>query len=53
MALRLVLLPVRKPRRAVSRREAAAALVAVAVGAASGWRRPAGLAREWAYGGAS
>jgi N-acetylglucosaminyl-diphospho-decaprenol L-rhamnosyltransferase len=52
MALRLVLLPVRKPRRAASRREAAAALVAVAVGATSGWRRPAGLAREWAYGGA-
>lgn len=44
MALRSVLLPLRRPRRAHGRWEAAAALAAVAAGAVSGWRRP----RAWA-----
>jgi hypothetical protein len=35
---RLALLPVRRPRRAVSRAAAAAALAAVARGAFDGWR---------------
>ncbi len=47
MALRLVLLPVRRPRRATSRADAAAGLVAAAVGALSDWRRPPRLARAW------
>ncbi len=47
MALRLVLLPVRRPRRAASRAEAAAGLRAAAVGAVTGWRRPRKLARAW------
>ncbi len=47
MALRLLLLPVRRPRRAYSRAQAAAGLVAVAIGALSGWRRPRRLARAW------
>jgi GT2 family glycosyltransferase len=38
MLLRLTLLPLRRVRRASSRREAAAALLATAVGAATGWR---------------
>lgn len=48
MGLRLTLLPLRRPRRAGSRREAAAGLAAVAAGAVTGWRRPADLARRWA-----
>jgi len=40
LLLRLALLPLRRPRRAASRREAAAGLVAALVGAASGWRWP-------------
>lgn len=48
MLLRLELLPIRRPRRAASRREAAAGLVAVALGALSGWRRPRELARRFA-----
>lgn len=52
MGLRALLLALRKPRRAASRREAARGLAAVAAGAASGWRRPADLAREWAPAGA-
>ncbi len=44
MLLRLALLPVRRPRRAASRAEAARALVATATGALSGWRLPRGLA---------
>jgi GT2 family glycosyltransferase len=36
--LRLVALPLRRPRRAASRREAATALLALARGAATGWR---------------
>jgi N-acetylglucosaminyl-diphospho-decaprenol L-rhamnosyltransferase len=41
---RLLLLPLRRPRRAGGRGEAARGLVAVALGAASGWRWP----RSWA-----
>lgn len=48
MVLRLALLPIRRPRRAGTRSEAARGLAAVAVGAATGWRRPADLARRWA-----
>ena len=47
MGLRLALLPVRRPRRARSRREAARGLAGVAAGALSGWRRPGALARAW------
>ena len=43
-ALRLVLLPLRRPRRAASRREAFSGLLAVLVGALSGWTRPRRLA---------
>ncbi len=38
---RLTLVPLRKPRRAAGRREAAAGLLALALGAVTGWRRPA------------
>ncbi|MEM7349488.1 MAG: glycosyltransferase family 2 protein [Acidobacteriota bacterium] len=41
------LLLARRPRRAASRREAAAGLWAVAAGAASGWRRPLEYARRF------
>lgn len=44
MLLRLVALPLRRPRRAVGRRQAAVGLLATALGALSGWRRP----RPWA-----
>jgi GT2 family glycosyltransferase len=47
MTLRLVLLPLRRPRRAASRGEAARGLLGVAAGAVSGWRRPRGLAATW------
>ncbi|MCB1056379.1 MAG: glycosyltransferase family 2 protein [Acidobacteria bacterium] len=40
MSLRLLLLPLRRPRRAKSRREAARGLLAVIAGVVSGWRRP-------------
>lgn len=40
MALRLLLLPLRRPRRAASRAEAVQGLVAVIAGALSGWRLP-------------
>jgi GT2 family glycosyltransferase len=43
-ALRLVLLPLRRPRRAASRREAFSGLLAVLAGALSGWTRPRRLA---------
>lgn len=46
MAVRLLLLPLRRPRRAVSRREAAAGLLAVLAGALTGWRRPRRLVEE-------
>jgi N-acetylglucosaminyl-diphospho-decaprenol L-rhamnosyltransferase len=44
VALRLLLLPLRRPRRAASRREALRGLLAVLAGALSGWRRPRGYA---------
>ncbi len=46
MLLRLALLPLRRPRRAASRRDAAAGLLAVLAGVWSGWRRPLELARR-------
>jgi len=45
MLLRLLLLPLRQPRRAANRRQAAIALFDVARGAATAWRRPRGHAR--------
>jgi len=50
MALRLLLLPLRRPRRAPSRRAAAAALIDVIRGASSDWRRPASYARDFTAG---
>ncbi len=47
MLLRLELLPLRRPRRAASRRDAAAGLLAVIAGAWSGWRRPLDYARRF------
>ncbi len=47
MLLRLGLLPLRRPRRAASRRAAAAGLLAVIAGAWSGWRRPFEYARRF------
>jgi len=44
-AARLVALPLRRPRRAASRGEAARGLLALALGALTGWRRP----RAWAH----
>lgn len=41
---RAALLPLRRPRRAASRRAAAGGLAATALGALSGWRRPRRLA---------
>ena len=46
--VRLAALPLRRPRRAASRREAAAGLLAVAAGALSGWRRPGFYAEQFA-----
>ena len=43
VAIRLLLLPLRRPRRAASRREALAGLLAVLAGALSGWSRPRGF----------
>lgn len=48
MALRMILLPVRRPRRASGRARAARGLAAVAAGAVTGWRRPVDLAEDWA-----
>lgn len=50
MTLRLLLLPLRRPRLAASRRAAATALMDVIRGAASGWRRPRDLARRFTPG---
>ncbi len=47
MLLRLGLLPIRRPRRAGSRRAAATGLLAVIAGAWSGWRRPLEYARRF------
>ncbi len=44
VALRLLALPLRRPRRAASRREALAGLLALLAGALSGWKRPRHLA---------
>ncbi|HUP21825.1 MAG TPA: glycosyltransferase [Thermoanaerobaculia bacterium] len=46
--LRLALLPLRRPRRAPSRAAAARALLALAVGAISGWRLPRPLRDRFA-----
>ncbi len=47
MLMRFALLPLRRPRRASSRRAAAAGLLAVIAGAWSGWRRPLEVARRF------
>ncbi len=47
MLLRSGLLPLRRPRRAESRRAAATGLLAVIAGAWSGWRRPIDYARRF------
>jgi N-acetylglucosaminyl-diphospho-decaprenol L-rhamnosyltransferase len=44
VAVRLLALPLRRPRRAASRREALAGLLALLAGALSGWKRPRRLA---------
>ncbi len=44
---RLALLPLRRPRRSRTRREAARGLLALAVGALSGWRLPGAWARRF------
>ncbi|HVT60168.1 MAG TPA: glycosyltransferase family 2 protein [Thermoanaerobaculia bacterium] len=50
LALRLALLPLRRPRRAASRAEAARGLLAALAGAVTGWRRPRRLAAQLAAG---
>lgn len=47
MNMRLLLLPLRCPRRAANRRQAAIALLDVVVGACSNWRRPHGHAASF------
>ena len=42
LAVRLLLLPLHRPRRTATRREALRGLLAVLAGALSGWRRPRG-----------
>ncbi len=44
---RIVLLPLRRPRRVASRRHAVDGLAAVILGAVSGWRKPVELARRY------
>lgn len=46
--VRLLVLPLRRPRRAASRREAARGLLALLAAALTGWRRPTGWARDFA-----
>jgi len=46
VALRILLLPFRRPRRAVSRREGLTGLLAVLAGVLSGWTRPRRLAED-------
>ena len=46
LALRLPFVPLRRPRRAASRREAAAGLLLAIAGALSGWRLPRRLAQD-------
>ncbi len=43
IAVRLLLLPLRRPRRAASRREALAGLLSVLAGAVTSWTRPRGI----------
>lgn len=45
--VRIALLPLRRPRRASSRGQAAMGLLGVALGALTGWRRPAAWARRF------
>lgn len=47
MLARITLLVMRRPRRAAGRRDAASGLLAVAAGAASGWRRPKHYAQRY------
>jgi len=47
MGLRILLLPLRRPRRAASRAAAVVALAAVIAGALSGWRRPRSYLRRF------
>ncbi|MEM9599195.1 MAG: glycosyltransferase [Acidobacteriota bacterium] len=47
MLLRLLLLPVRTPKRATGRLDAARGLLAVAAGALTGWRHPRPLVRRF------
>jgi GT2 family glycosyltransferase len=51
LAIRLPLVPLRRPRRAASRRDAAAGLLLAIAGALSGWRLPRRLARDQFDGG--
>jgi GT2 family glycosyltransferase len=53
MLLRTAALPLARPRRAASRREAAAGLLAVAWGALTTWRRPRSFAVRFAPGGSA
>ncbi|MEA2692194.1 MAG: hypothetical protein QOJ16_1581, partial [Acidobacteriota bacterium] len=46
LGLRLLLLPLRRPKRAASRAEAGRGLLDAMAGAMTGWRQPARLARE-------
>ncbi len=48
LALRLTLLPLRRPRRAASRAAAAGGLMTALGGALSGWRWPSSLAKRFA-----
>jgi GT2 family glycosyltransferase len=52
LAIRLPLVPLRRPRRAASRRDAAAGLLLAIAGALSGWRLPRHLAHDQLGGGA-
>ena len=53
LAIRLPFVPLRRPRRAASRRDAAAGLLLAIAGALSGWRLPRRLARDQFGGGAA
>lgn len=48
MAIRLLLLPLYRPRRAASRSEAFRGLLAVLAGALTGWKRPRRMLQEMA-----
>jgi N-acetylglucosaminyl-diphospho-decaprenol L-rhamnosyltransferase len=51
LAIRLPLVPLRRPRRAASRRDAAAGLLLAIAGVLSGWRLPRRLAQDQLDGG--